>query len=174
MFDSPDAPRAPETGDRFSAKAHVGRLVAIRVDKYEPSVKTSRGDKPAVGCQVTVIDGPEAGRVYPDVLLFGVVLTQQLQAKVGRSILGRLINGEDRDGNVPVILEPATAAETEQAVRLMTGAPSPAAQRICQQHLKASASHTPCQSALKGMMAVITPRTIPCECRRDEPSDPEA
>lgn len=120
MFDKPDEYEG-RTGDSFAVKDHVDRLVAIRVEKYEPAVKTVRGEKPAIGAAVTVIDGPDAGTVYADALIFGAVLVPQLKEKVGRHVLGRLYEGEAKDGNfAPYKLAEATDQETEYAVRFLT------------------------------------------------------
>lgn len=129
MFDSPDEYQTPDQGDRLKLTEHAGRLVAIRVDNYKPDQQARGATKPAVGCVVTIIDGPNAGHVYTDALIFGAVIVPQLREKVGRHVLGRLRLGEERDGNnAPVILDPANEQETEYAVRMMTGAAAPAQQ----------------------------------------------
>lgn len=127
MFDKPAAPHSSDdTADRFLPREHVGRLVAIRVEDYRPQQKAGNDYKPAVAGAVTVIDGPEAGAAYPDALIFGAVLVPQLKDRVGRHVLGRIIEGERRNGNnAPFILQEATEAETEYAVRFLAGAPAP-------------------------------------------------
>lgn len=127
MFDKPDEYEG-RTGDSFAVKEHVDRLVAIKVEKYEPAVKTVRGEKPAIGARVTLIDGPEAGTSYDDALIFGAVLVPQLKEKVGRHVLGRLYEGEAKDGNfAPYKLAEATDEETEYAVRFLSAKPAAAA-----------------------------------------------
>lgn len=144
MFDAPDEYQQPDQGDRLRLSDLAGRLVAIRVDEYRPEQKARQKVKPAVAACVTLCDGPEAGRVYQDALLFGAVLVPQLQGKVGRLVLGRLRLGEERDGNnAPVILDPATQADVEVATRVMSAAPAPAAQQ------QAPAQQAPAAAAVK-------------------------
>lgn len=130
MFDKPDEYEGPNLDDRFQPRDNVDRLVAIKVEKYEPAVTTKRGDKPAIGCSVTVIDGPNAGAVFTDTLIFGAVIVPQLKEKVGRHVLGRIYEGEAKDGNfAPFKLREATDEETEYAVRFLSAKPGPAAQQ---------------------------------------------
>lgn len=127
MFDKPDEYEGPNLDDRFQLRDHVDRLVAIKVEKYEPAVTTKRGDKPAVGATVTVIDGPDAGRTFTDSLLFGAVIVPQLKEKVGRHVLGRIYEGEAKNGdNPPYKLREATDQETEYAVRFLADKPAQA------------------------------------------------
>lgn len=144
VFDRPDEPQAPETGDRFKLSENAGRLIAIRVDEYRPEQKTLRGPKPALTGVITVCDGPEAGKVYDDQLLFGAVLVPQLREKVGRIVLGRIRLGEPRDGNnPPVIFDPASDADTELAVRAMTGGVAVPQQQAAQPAQAAAATPPP-------------------------------
>jgi hypothetical protein len=114
LFDDP----ADVTGIDFVA-LH-GCLLIVAPTGYEdhiPTVHTEPGEKtPAVRATVTVLDGAQAGSVIEDTLIFPRVLIGQLRSKVGRLVLGRLVQGEAQKGkNAPWRLDPASAADTAQA-----------------------------------------------------------
>ena len=65
--------------------------------------------KTAVNANVTALDGPQAGRVWENSLIFPRVLVQQLVTKVGEWVVGRLGQGEPEAGKTaPWKLEKAT------------------------------------------------------------------
>jgi hypothetical protein len=117
MFDTPPA----TGGDRFVNADHEGELLVIKVKGLETGVETSSGIADCIVADVTVIDGPNKGEQYDDAWLFGKVLVGQLKRKIGRTLLGRYVQGVAQKGkNPPWQLDPATEEETAYATRVMT------------------------------------------------------
>ena len=92
------------------------------------TVHSALGERdPAIRANLTVVDGPEAGTHLADVLIFPKVLVGQLRPKVGKLVLGRLVQGVARPGlNAPWTLDAATAQDRQAAAmalaRLKVGA----------------------------------------------------
>ena len=103
-----------------------GSLLLFEVQGYEPhinTVHTKPGEQnPAIRAALTVIDGPQAGTHYDDMLVFPKVLIGQMRSKVGKMVLGRLILGEVlRPGTTaPWRLETATDADKQAATAMLS------------------------------------------------------
>ena len=113
-FADPASPAAIEYPDL------AGSLLMVEVLSYEdhvPTVYTKPGERnPAIRANVTVIDGREAGRIYEDALIFPKLLQGQLRSRIGRTVLGRLVQGEAKAGQSPPWkLNPATDADKSTA-----------------------------------------------------------
>jgi len=84
-----------------------GSLLLVRVRSYEARV-TTRFDtegKPAIRCDVAVLDGPLANTSQGDVLLFGSALVRSLSDHEGEYVVGRLGQGaRTGSNNAPWIL----------------------------------------------------------------------
>lgn len=108
---------APGTASGISWDTYKGHLLLFTVDRLETGVKTSLGDKDAIRADVAVLDGPDAGEIITDTLVFPRVLIGQLKAKVGGGkVLGRLGQGEAKPGqNPPWKLSDFTEADAELA-----------------------------------------------------------
>ncbi len=114
-FLSPDSTPA-EKGPNVSWEALNGALLVIEPVSVERGIKTVNGVRDAVKATVNVLDGPLAGRSYPDTLVFPRALFMQLSNKVGGMVLGRLGKGEaGRGQNPPWKLFPATADDEDAA-----------------------------------------------------------
>jgi hypothetical protein len=110
-----------------------GSLLMIEVTGHEdhiPTVFSQPGERnPAMRCNITVLDGHQAGKAYEDALVFPKVLIGQLRSRVGKLVLGRLGQGEAKTGQTaPWKLEPATAQDRAAAEQFMARAASSAAQ----------------------------------------------
>lgn len=107
----PPPPGASSDEERFDYKANIGALLRIEVREFRPKVDTSFGPADAIAADVVILDGPNKGSEYPDSLLFGKVLTGQLQPLVGGVTVVRLNQGEKQPGKNPAWLLTEPTAE---------------------------------------------------------------
>jgi len=106
----------PTDPEFFEIAKHLGSLCLIAVNEYIPTMTTSAGTGSAVRAEVAVIDGPMAGKRYPDAMFFGKKIVPQLKASHGSTILGRIGQGEKQAGkNAPFIVEKATTDDAAKA-----------------------------------------------------------
>lgn len=116
MFDEPGTP-----GAGVEWKELLGALLIIDVHAVKTGIQTTYGLSDAVQATVTIADGPQAGTVHPDTLIFPRVLQSQLSGKIGAKILGRLGQGVAKPGqDPPWMLNPATDADKAQAGAVLT------------------------------------------------------
>jgi hypothetical protein len=94
----------------------AGALVLVKPLSVEEGIPTVHGVTSAVRADVTVLDGPQAGREYADVPVFPRMLQAQLKTKVGKLVLGRLVQGQAKAGQTaPWQLDPATPQDEQVA-----------------------------------------------------------
>lgn len=127
------APASPSEGMDFNELQ--GSLLLIKVvylEEHVPNVNTKPGEKsPAIRADVTVLDGPLAGKEYADALIFPRVMQGQLRSRIGQLVLGRLTKGEAQPGkNAPWKLDPATAQDTQVAEQYMARKTQPRVQSV--------------------------------------------
>lgn len=114
MSDQFATPSAPSQG--IDWKDHNGSLLIIDVHGVKTGIQTVHGLSDAVSATVTVADGPAAGKVYTDTLIFPKILQSQTSSKVGTKVLGRLGQGVAKPGqSAPWMLNPATPQDIAQA-----------------------------------------------------------
>lgn len=106
-----------EGGDRFPFKDHVGTLALFSVLEYKTGITTSFGEKDAVAADIHVIDGPSAGQVFENSLIFQGAVIGALKGFVGGSpVLARIGQGVAKPGqNPPYVLNPFTQADAQVA-----------------------------------------------------------
>lgn len=76
-----------------------GQLLLVKPTGQEEGVNTSFGAADAIRADVVVLDGPDAGTDYSDILIFQRVLQGQLRPQIGKGlVLGRLGQGEAKAG----------------------------------------------------------------------------
>lgn len=95
MFEKP----ASATG--ITWEDHKGKLLLIEPKQVEDNVPTSFGDKQAVRADITVVDGPESPIEFHESLIFPGVLISQTRPMVGKKVLGRLGQGQAKQGQRP-------------------------------------------------------------------------
>ncbi len=128
-----DKPAPPSGGLTWGD--HLGALLLITVHGQEFGVQTVHGPADPIRCDIAVIDGPGAGEVNEDTLVFPKVLIGQLKRSIGGKVIGRLGQGAAKPGQSPPWMLTAASAEDEtKAVEWETGAakaayspPAPAA-----------------------------------------------
>lgn len=105
MFQQPS-----QGGDKVPVAELTGNLVLILVREHRTGITTVHGEKDAVACDVHVLDGPQAGTVYDNALLFQGALIGALKPAVGgEPVLARIVQGTAKPGqNPPFILSPFT------------------------------------------------------------------
>lgn len=100
----------------FSWEDHNGALLILEPFDLEKGIQTVNGVRDAVRAAVSVVDGTDAGSVYPDVFVFPKVVFGQLRPNLGKKVLGRLGQGSAKAGQKPPWkLLDATAADTAAA-----------------------------------------------------------
>jgi len=111
MFQQPAA-----AGDLFKTADHLGSLVLIWAREYRQGIVTSAGVSDAIAGDVHVLQGPGAGEIFENTLLFGKALVPSLQSAVGQDpVLARIGQGIAKAGQTaPWILQPYT--ENDAAV----------------------------------------------------------
>lgn len=119
MSDQFATPSDPGAGVKWAELN--GSLLVIDVHGVKRDVGTSFGNADeVVQATVTVADGPQAGTVLADTLIFPRVLVSQLNSKVGSKVLGRLGQGVAKPGqSAPWMLNPATDADKATAGQLL-------------------------------------------------------
>lgn len=114
QYASPSAP-----GDSIDWKQINGSLLLIQPLAIETNIPTVHGPATAVRASVTVVDGPRAGEVHEDALIFPRVLQGQVRSKIGAKVLGRLGQGVAKPGQTaPWMLQEATPQDIETANRM--------------------------------------------------------
>jgi len=111
-------PAQPSEGlDLQGLRGSLLLLKVLFLEDHIPTVHTKPGEKsPAIRADVTVLDGPQAGKEYPDTLIFPKVLQSQLRSRIGQLVLGRLGQGQAKPGQTaPWKLDPATHADEQAA-----------------------------------------------------------
>jgi hypothetical protein len=92
---------AAATGTSIVWSDHLGSLLMFEVLDQEHDVATAHGNADPIRVNVHIVDGPGQDAVYEDVLIFPRVLIRQLKDRVGRKVLGRLEQGESKNGQSP-------------------------------------------------------------------------
>lgn len=107
---------APISGDTINFQELNGSLILVAVQEaldHVPNANTKPGEKsPAVRADVDVLDGPQGNTHLANTLVFPKVLRAQLARSVGKTVLGRLGQGQAKTGqSAPWELMPPTAAD---------------------------------------------------------------
>lgn len=108
-------PNTGNLGDKFEAEALNGSLLVFIGRELMPDVATRFGSTDAVKIAfVGVIDGPEAGRVLRETLIFGMALVPALTPHEGDDVevvIGRLGQATAKAGQSPawVLIDPSDA-----------------------------------------------------------------
>lgn len=106
----PDSPfKDPSTATGLHWPTLRGSLLLFKVVAQERHIATLHGLATAIRGDVTVLDGPLAGTVYTETLVFPRLLQSQLRPRIGSLVLGRLGQGFAKpDQKPPWTLAPAT------------------------------------------------------------------
>jgi hypothetical protein len=116
---SPFAKPAPP-GEGIKWADLEGSLLIIDPISLETDIQTSYGSSDAVRARVSIVDGPQAGNVYEDTLIFPKVLSGQLKGHLGGKVLGRLTTGTAKPGqSAPWLLTEATEQDQAAAIEFM-------------------------------------------------------
>lgn len=110
-----EAPAPPSSGVNLDDLN--GRLLLIDVLDQKHDVPTNYGPKNPVSANIAILDGPDKGTQHENVLLFPMVLIDQLKVKVGRTVLARLVQGNAKPGQKPPWL---LAGATDDDVKIAT------------------------------------------------------
>lgn len=120
---------APASSVGFVWEDHKAALLIIEPHALETGIITSFGDKDAVRATIRVVDGPDAGGIYEDSLVFPKALIGQLKSSIGKKVLGRLAQGVAKPGQKPpwLLSDPTPDDITAAKASLATPTPTAAA-----------------------------------------------
>lgn len=117
--------KPPAASFEFGLADHDGVLAFFLVGGLHTSVATSFGERDAVRCSIIMLDGPEAGKVFADVLIFNSRPVARLRSVPGQIVLARIGLGQAKGGNnKPVELYEATPQDDALAGRYHAAFPS--------------------------------------------------
>lgn len=104
----------PSPSDGITWADVNGALLIIRPTSIETGIQTSFGAADAVRADVWVVDGPSAGEVHDDTLVFPKLLQSQLKSRINQVVLGRLTQGQGKPGqSAPWLLAEPTAQDVQ-------------------------------------------------------------
>lgn len=107
----------PGTASNVEWEEYLGKLLIIWPISKEANVKTQDyGEKDAIRADMAIVDGADGPEELPDILIFPLVLQGQLRRKMGKTVLGRLGQGEAKAKQKPPWkLQDATEADEKLA-----------------------------------------------------------
>lgn len=106
----------PAESDFFKIAEHLGDLVLVAVNGYDPAFPTSMGPGPCIRAEIAIVEGTNAGARYPDALLFNKKIVPQLRTSLGSVILARIGQGTARPGqSAPYELNSFTKDDAQKA-----------------------------------------------------------
>lgn len=104
----------PPSVNEFELKSLVGCAVLIAVGGCHPDMPTRFGTKPVVRGALVVLNGPDAGKEYLDVLFFGSRVVRTLKGVPGRAYVAHIDMDYSTTNPAVVLLDPS-AEEYELA-----------------------------------------------------------
>lgn len=151
-------PGTPSAGIDF--KEVFGSLAIIDVNGLKPNVQTVNGVRDAIEATVVFVDGPQAGIVHDDTLIFPKVLVSQLKGKIGQKVLGRIAQGTAKPGqNAPWQLVEATPQDVALGEQYLAQAAAAGLQTVAAPVAQQAAPVAPV--AVVPPVAVVAPPTAP-------------
>lgn len=116
---------SPASGTGIDWADYKGALLIVDVREVVKDINTVHGITDAVRADITVVDGPHAGAIHIDALIFPRALKAQTAPMVGKKVLGRLGQGEPKPGmNPPWRLANATDLDVNAATQFLTSQPA--------------------------------------------------
>ena len=116
-----------------------GALLILQPTGLEHGVQTAYGQSDAVKANIWVLDGPSAGEIYDDALIFPKLLQSQLKSRINQVVLGRVSQGEIKKAgqDAPWLLAEPTAQDVQTGMqaweRIQSGQTAPVQQAPVQQ-----------------------------------------
>lgn len=109
----PDRPwdTAPET-PKFGLDPFVGNLAFMTIGGYHAGIQTQYRMQSAVRLSFMPLDGPQAGQVLSNVLVFNVRIVRRLAPMVGKTVLHRIVKDAFQGNDVYDLIDPTPADET--------------------------------------------------------------
>lgn len=145
----------PSQGDQVKIPELLGALVLIYVRELRTGITTPYGEKEAIACDLHVLDGPKAGEISDNALIFQGALIGALRGATGGDpVLGRIGQGTAKNGqSPPYILLPFTDADAAVATAWIQAQ----TQRHVQQPAPAAAPAVPTPAAAAPAPAAASP-----------------
>lgn len=108
----------PAAAFEFGLADHVGVLAFFIVGGLHSNMATSFGEKDGVRCAIVMLDGPEAGKEFSDIVIFNSRPVARLRNSAGNIILARIGMGQGKGGNnAPIELIEATPQDSALAAQ---------------------------------------------------------
>jgi hypothetical protein len=108
----------PAAAFEFGLADHVGVLAFFVVGGMHANMATSFGEKDGVRCSIVMLDGPEAGKEFEDIVIFNTRPVARLRNSAGNIILARIGMGQGKGGNnAPIELLEATPQDQALAAQ---------------------------------------------------------
>jgi len=111
-------------GDDFAIVEHIGKAAIFRVHGPE-EVNTKYGLKTAIKADVVVLGGADGAKEYKGVLVFSMIVVDQLQALAGQTTVARISSKVTKTGNTAAKLEEAQPGDVEAATAYLSQADTP-------------------------------------------------
>jgi hypothetical protein len=110
--------KPPAASFEFGLADHDRTLAFFCVGGLHLNVATTFGEKDAIRCSLVLLDGPQAGKEFRDILIFNTRPVGRLRNAVGQIILARIGMAAPKAGNnQPVELYDATPADDALGMR---------------------------------------------------------
>lgn len=110
------------TGGQAKLKDDAGCFVVIRATEYIAELPTSIGTTDAIRADWVPVDGPDAGEVRADCLIFGKVVVSSIKSNLDRGIpftIGTVGHGAAKPGkNAPLVLNAPADGQAETAIEV--------------------------------------------------------
>lgn len=112
---------AARSGDQHKLKDDLGCFVVVRVLSHE-LINTAYGETEAIRADWVPVDGPNAGQVRENGLIFGRALVPAMKANLDRGVpftIGTVIEGQAKAGqSAPILLSEPTDEQAAKAVEV--------------------------------------------------------
>lgn len=105
----------PAASWEFGLADHVGTLAFFVIGGVHSGVWTSFGEKDAIRCALVMLDGPEAGKEFEDIMIFNSRVVSRLRSAPGQVILARIAVVQGKGTQQPIELLDPTPADNQLA-----------------------------------------------------------
>lgn len=108
---------APSSGIKWQEVN--GSLLILQPTGVELGIQTTYGPSDAVKANIWVVDGPNAGEIHDDTLVFPKLLQSQLKSRINQVVLGRIGQGQVKKAgqDAPWLLEEPTAQDVQMGMQ---------------------------------------------------------
>lgn len=107
---------APAPSGGIQWDEHKGKLLIVEPLSVEHDIETRFGKSDAVRANVYVLTGPDDAEEFIDTLIFPKILQSQTRGQIGKKVVGRLTQGEQKSTQSPPwVIAEASSDDIEKA-----------------------------------------------------------